>query len=127
MSANILAIQPQKDVTLLKELVTIGEKVPTTPKGGKHEHTDTITPQPIKMPSNTAESMVENSRKNPNTPKPRVKTTITPQPIKTPLNTVEPRVGNSRAKSQEPRAENQEPRPKSREPRAKSQELRTKS
>jgi hypothetical protein len=38
-----LAKQPQNDITLLmKELVTIGAKVPTTPKGGNHRHTGII-------------------------------------------------------------------------------------
>jgi hypothetical protein len=96
MSPKFLANQPQNDITLLtKELVMIGEKIPTTLEGGNHGHTNTITPQPSKTPSHTAETMAENSRKNPNTPKPRVKTTITLQPIKTPSNTAEPRVENS--------------------------------
>jgi hypothetical protein len=39
MSPKSLANQPQNDITLLtKELVTIGAKVPTTPKGGNHGH-----------------------------------------------------------------------------------------
>jgi hypothetical protein len=96
MSPKFLAIQPQNDITLLtKELVTIGPKFPTTPEGGNHGHTNTITLQPRKTPSHTAETSAENSRKNPITPKPRVETTITPQPIKTPSNTVEPKVENS--------------------------------
>ncbi len=123
MSPNVLANQPQNDVTLLEELVIIGEKVPTSPKGGNHGHTNTITPQPIEIPSNAAESRAENYRKIPNTPKPRVETTITLQSIETPSNTAEPRVGNSRqvtSNAQEPRAESQELRAKnqSQEPRA---------
>jgi hypothetical protein len=43
MSPKILANQPQNDITLLmKELVTIGAKVPTTLKGGNHGHTGII-------------------------------------------------------------------------------------
>jgi hypothetical protein len=56
MSPKFLANQPQNVITLLmKELVTIGAKVPTTPKGGNHGHTNTITPQPIETQSYTAE------------------------------------------------------------------------
>jgi hypothetical protein len=81
----------------------------------KREHStikmDTITLQPSKTPSHTAESRVENSSQvTNNTPKPRVETTITPQPIKTTSNTAKPRVENS---SQNPRAESQELRAKS--------------
>jgi hypothetical protein len=97
MSPKFLANQPQNDITLLmKKLVMIGAKVPTTPKGGNHGHTDTITLQPSKTPSHTAEPRAKNSNQvTSNTPKPRVETTITPQPIKTPSNTSEPRVENS--------------------------------
>jgi hypothetical protein len=56
MSPKFLANQPQNEITLLKELATTGEKVPTTPKGGNHGHTNTITLQPTKKTSNTAES-----------------------------------------------------------------------
>jgi hypothetical protein len=43
MPPNVLAKEPQNDITLLmKELVTIGAKVPTTPKGGNHGHTGII-------------------------------------------------------------------------------------
>ena len=43
MSPKFLANQPQNDITLLmKELVTIGAKVPTTLKGGNHGHTGII-------------------------------------------------------------------------------------
>jgi hypothetical protein len=43
MSPKFLAKQPQNDITLLmKEMVTIGAKVPTTPKGGNHGHTGII-------------------------------------------------------------------------------------
>jgi hypothetical protein len=43
MSPNFLANQPQNDITLLmEELVTIGAKILTTPKGGNHEHTGII-------------------------------------------------------------------------------------
>ncbi len=43
MSPKSLAKQPQNDITLLmNELVTIGEKVPTTPDGGNHGHTGII-------------------------------------------------------------------------------------
>jgi hypothetical protein len=59
MSPKCLANQLQNDITLLtKELVTIGAKVPTTPEGGNHGHTNTITPQPSKTPSHTAEIRV---------------------------------------------------------------------
>jgi hypothetical protein len=131
MSPNFAAIQQQIDITfLIEKLVTIGTKVPTTPKGGNHGHTNTNTPQPSKTPSHTAEPRAENSRKISNTPKPRVETTITPQPIKIPSNTAEPRVENLRTKGgnhQEPRSESQELRSKSWEPKAESQEPRTKS
>jgi hypothetical protein len=81
MSPKFSANQSQNDITLLtKELVTIGATVPTTPEGGNHGHPDTITPQTSKTPSHTVETMTENSRKNQNTPKPKVETTITPQP-----------------------------------------------
>ncbi len=131
MSPNFPAIQPQNDITLLiKKLVTIGTKVPTTPKGGNHGHTNTITPQPSKTPSHTAEPWAENYRKISNTPKPRIETTITPQPIKIPSNTAEPRVENLRTKGgnhQEPRSKSQEPWSESQEPRAKSQDSKSKS
>jgi hypothetical protein len=56
MSPKLLANLPQNDITLLKKkLVTIGTKIPTTPEGGNHRHTDTITLQPNKTPSHTAE------------------------------------------------------------------------
>jgi hypothetical protein len=43
MSPIFLAKQPQNDITLLmKELVTIGVKVPTTPEGGNNGHTGII-------------------------------------------------------------------------------------
>jgi hypothetical protein len=91
------ANQPQNDITfLMKKLVMIGAKVPTTPEGGNHGHTDTITPQPSKTPLHTAEPRAENSSQvTNNTPKPRVETTITPQQSKKPLHTVETRVENS--------------------------------
>jgi hypothetical protein len=89
-----LANQPQNDITfLMKKLVTIGAKVPTTPEGGNHGHTNTITPQPSKKPSHTTKSTAENSSEvTNNTPKPRVETTITTQPSKKPLHTAETRV-----------------------------------
>jgi hypothetical protein len=75
MSPNFAAIQPQNDITLLIEkLVTIGTKVPTTPEGGNHGHTNIITLQPSETPSHTAEPWAENSKKISNTPKPRVET-----------------------------------------------------
>jgi hypothetical protein len=62
MSPKFLANQLQNDITLLmKKLVTIGAKVPTTPEGGNHGHTNTITPQPSKTPLHTAETRMENS------------------------------------------------------------------
>jgi hypothetical protein len=68
MAPNFSAIQPQNDTFLLmKKLVTIGTKVPTTPKSGNYGHTDTITPQPSETPSHTAEPRAENSRKISNT------------------------------------------------------------
>jgi hypothetical protein len=117
MSPIILENQPQNDITLLmKKLVTIGAKVPTTPEGGNHGHTNTFTPQPSKTPLHTAEPRAENSNQvTSNTPKPRVETTITPQSIKTPSNTAETRVENSSQVT------------KSRELRAKSQELQSES
>jgi hypothetical protein len=43
MSPKFLANQPQNNTTLLmKELVMIGAKIPTTPKGGNHGHTGNI-------------------------------------------------------------------------------------
>jgi hypothetical protein len=43
MSPRFLAKQPQNDITLLmKELVTIGAKVPTTPEGRNHGYTGII-------------------------------------------------------------------------------------
>ncbi len=136
MSPKFLAIQPQKWCHTPQKLVTIGMKVPTTPEGGNHGHTNTITMQPSET-LHTAEPQAKNSRKNSNTPKPMVETTIALQPIKIPSNTAEPRVENlkikgrnhqePRAKSQEPRAKSQEPRAKSQEPRAESQEPRAKS
>jgi hypothetical protein len=130
MSPNFLASQPQNDIALpMKKLVTNGTKVPTTPEGGNHGHTNTITPQPSKT-LHTAESRAEYSRKISNTLKPRVETTITPQPIKIPSNTAEPRVENLRTKGgnhQEPRAKIRKPRAEIQKPRAKSQKPRTKS
>jgi hypothetical protein len=47
MSPIFLANQPQNDITLLmKELVMIGAKTPTTPKGGHHGHTSIIIEDP---------------------------------------------------------------------------------
>jgi hypothetical protein len=110
----------------MKELVTIGAKVPTTPEGGNHGHTNTITLQPSETPSHTAKTRVENSSQvTNNTPKTRVETTITSQPIKTPSNTAEPRVENSsQVTNNTPKpsvetTESQEPRAKSQMPRAK--------
>jgi hypothetical protein len=82
MSPKFLVNQPQNDITfLMKQLVTIGAKVPTTLEGGNHGHTNTITLQPSKTPSHTAEQRAETSSQvTNNTPKPRVETTITPQP-----------------------------------------------
>ena len=123
MSPNFVAIKPQNDIALLKKLVTTGMKVPTTPEGGNHGHTNTITPQPSKT-LHTADSQAENSRKISNTLNPGVETNITLQPIKMKSNTVERGVENLRTKGgnhEEPRAESQEPRAKSQEPRAKSQ------
>jgi hypothetical protein len=96
MSPKFSTNQPQNDITLLmKKLVTIGAKVPTTLEGGNHGHTNTITLQPSKTPSHTAKPRAENSNQvTSNTPKPRVETTIKPQPIKTPSNIAEPRVEN---------------------------------
>jgi hypothetical protein len=96
MSTIFLGIQPQNDIAhLMKKLVTIGTKVATTPKGGNHGHTNTITLQPSKT-LHTAKSWAENSRKNPNTLKPRVETnTITPQPSKI-LHSAEPLAENLR-------------------------------
>jgi hypothetical protein len=76
----------QNDITfLMKKLVMIRAKVPTTLEGGNHGHTNTILPQLSKTPSHTVEPRVENSSQvTNNTPKPRVETTITLQPIKTP-------------------------------------------
>jgi hypothetical protein len=69
MSPKFLANQPQNDITLLmKELVTIGAKVPATLKGGNHGHNDTITLQPIETPSNTVEPRVENCSQVTNKP-----------------------------------------------------------
>jgi hypothetical protein len=43
MLPKFLANQPQNDIKLLmKELVTIGVKISTTPKGGNHGHTGII-------------------------------------------------------------------------------------
>ncbi len=43
MSPKILAKQPQNDITLLmKEMITIGANIPTTPKAGNHGHTGII-------------------------------------------------------------------------------------
>jgi hypothetical protein len=99
MSPKFSTNQPQNDITLLtKELATIGAKVPTTPEGGNHGHTNTITPQPRKTPLHTAETRAENSSQVPTTPEGgnhRHTDTITPQSIKTPSNTAEPRVENS--------------------------------
>jgi hypothetical protein len=43
MSPNFLTNQPQNDITLLmEELVTVGAKIPTTPKGGNYGHSGII-------------------------------------------------------------------------------------
>jgi hypothetical protein len=43
MSPKFSTEQPQNDITLLmKELVMIGAKFPTTPKGGNHGHNGII-------------------------------------------------------------------------------------
>jgi hypothetical protein len=110
MSPKFSANQPQNDITfLMKKLVMIGAKVPTTPEGGNHGHTNTITLQPSETSSHTAELGAENSSQvTNNTPKPRVETIITPQPSKKPSHTVETRVENSSQvtnNTQKPRVE----------------------
>jgi hypothetical protein len=106
MAPKFLANQPQNDITLLiKELIKIRAKTPTTPKGGKQSHT-------------TEPRVGNSSQVTNNTPKSRVETfKVGPCARERP-----------RAKSQELRATNsQEPRAESQEPRAASQELRAKS
>jgi hypothetical protein len=66
---NFLANQPQIDITLLEELVTIGAEVPTTPKGGNHGHTNTITPQSIKKPIKHSGIKGRKLQENPKDPK----------------------------------------------------------
>ncbi len=90
----------------MKELKTIGAKIPTTPEGGNYEHT-------------TEPRVGQSSQVTNNIPKPKVETSkVTFDMIS--LILAQEGAPEPRAKSQEPRAKNRELRAKSQEPRAES-------